>query len=98
MTETPETEVPMPDDTKPPKPPHERPTLPELASANDTDRPPSAGFGVPDAIAQLTPIPAGEAQHAFAAALDDLQRAFALVEAVGMAAARALDAQATEGT
>ena len=87
----------MSDDTT--KPPHERPTLPELASANDTDPPPPPSFGavsMPDEVSSLA-IPAGQAQSAFAAALDDLQRAFNMVEATGMAAARALDSLADQG-
>jgi hypothetical protein len=43
-------------------------------------------------------IPAGHAQIALSAALDDLARAFVHVEATAMALARQLDAQATEGT
>jgi hypothetical protein len=69
-----------------------RPTLPDLSASNDTDRPPPPpSFGQLELPALV--IPVGQAQHAFAAALDDLQRAFVLVEATGMALARQLDAQ-----
>ena len=71
-----------PHDTTPPPP--ERPTLTALPPVNDTERP-------------LPIIPAGMAQHALSAALDDIARAFALVEATAMALARQLDAQAIEG-
>jgi len=43
-----------------------------------------------------TIIPAGGAQVAFSAALNDLVRAFLLVESTGMALARLADSQATE--
>jgi hypothetical protein len=88
-----------PDDTLPPA---ERPTLPELSASNDTDPPPA--FGEVDLPAPAPPssrpplaIRAGQAQHVLSAALDDLARAFQLVEATSMALARQLDAQATEG-
>jgi hypothetical protein len=64
--------------------PNERETLTELPAANDTDPPPAL-------------IPAGFAVHALSAALDDLARAFVLVEATAMAIARQLDSQASEG-
>jgi hypothetical protein len=87
-----------PDD---PIPPPERPTLPEIDASNDTEPPPPS-FGCvtlpepsPPSSRPAAAIPAGRAQAAFAAALDDLARAFVLVEATGMAAARALDAQET---
>jgi hypothetical protein len=83
-----------PDDTLPPS--DDTMNLSALPPVNDTDRPPVEHFGVPSAFLELA-IPAGEAQRAFAAALDDLQRALNLVEATGMAACRALDAQAEEG-
>lgn len=88
-----------PDD--PTIPPAERPTLPELSASDDTERP---GFGEVDLPAPAPPssrpplaIRAGHAQHVLSAALDDLARAFQLVEATSMALARQLDAQATEG-
>lgn len=57
----------------------ERVTFEELPpGANDTERPPPV-------------IPAGFARHALSAALDDLARAFVLVEATAMALARQLD-------
>jgi hypothetical protein len=56
-------------------------TLPPDSAANDTEPPPPL-------------IPAGFAVHALSAALDDLSRAFVLVEATAMALARQLDAQA----
>ena len=58
-------------------------TIPPSA-ANDTEPPPALV------------IPAGQAQVAFSAALDDLVRAFILVEATGMALARLVDSQVTE--
>ena len=51
-----------------------------------------------DQVEPLALIPAGFAVHALSAALDDLARAFVLVEATAMALARQLDSQATEGT
>jgi hypothetical protein len=56
-------------------------TLPPDEAANDTEPPPPLV------------IPAGQAQAAFSAALDDLVRAFVLVEATGMALARLVDSQ-----
>jgi hypothetical protein len=59
-------------------------TIPAPAPANDAEHP-------------ALVIPAGQAQVALSAALDDLSRAFVLLEATSMALARQLDAQATEG-
>ena len=59
-------------------------TLPPGEPGNDTEHPPPF-------------IPAGFAQHALSAALDDLARAFVLVEATAMALARQLDSQASQG-
>jgi hypothetical protein len=76
---------PGPDDTLPPAS-GSAPTLPpSRATATLPPDPPSAG--------SLPPIPRGEAQQALSAALDDLVRAYRLVEAVGMACARQLDAE-----
>ena len=52
--------------------------------ADDTDPPPSV-------------IPAGFAQHALSAALDDFSRAVVALEALAMSFARQLDSQASQG-
>jgi hypothetical protein len=79
--------------------PDDRDTL-DPEAANDTEPPPPppsfsffVGTPVPAPESSRPPpfIPAGHAAAAFNAALDDLTRAFQLVEATGMAAARALD-------
>lgn len=62
---------------------HDRPTLDELPPGNDTEPP-------------LAVIPRGLAQIAVSAALDDLVRAFQLLEATAMAIARQLDAMTEE--
>ena len=50
----------------------------------------------PPSFKNIPPIPKGKAQESFSAALDDLSRAYLLVEAIGMAACRQLDAMAEE--
>ena len=63
-------------------PPESGDTLPPPAPENDVE--------------PMLAIPAGQAQIAFGAALNDLVRAFVLVEATGMALARLVDSQVTE--
>lgn len=72
-------------DTEPPNGP---PTLDDLE--------PLAEPANDDAERPLPVIPAGQAQIALSAALDDLARAFVLVEATAMALARQLDSQASQ--
>jgi hypothetical protein len=71
--------------------PNDRPTLDELPPANDH----AEEFG---SVTIPSPIPMGQAQAALSAALDDLARAYVLVEATAMACARALDALAEAPT
>jgi hypothetical protein len=47
----------------------------------------------PPSASELPPIPQGRAQEALRVALDDLSRTLRIVEAVGMACARQLDAE-----
>jgi hypothetical protein len=68
-------------------------------SGSDDETPPTsdtipAPAPANDAEAEPLVIPAGHAQEALSAALDDLARAFVRVEATSMALARQLDAQA----
>jgi hypothetical protein len=63
---------------------------PDESGAHDTIPTPPPSYGA------LPPIPRGQAQRAFSAALDDLSRAFLLVEALGMAACRQLDAESED--
>ena len=88
-------------------PPHDRPTLTEMPPVNDTTPPPAAEppqpefgepefFGtLPEPYAPTLAIPKGEAQMAFAAALDDVLRALEFLQATGFALARQLDLEAT---
>src|SRR5580704_5395671 len=69
-----------PDDETPAPPSGKVATLPGASDADNDTIPPSAPA-----------IPRGEAQVHLSAALDELANAFARVESVGMALARALD-------
>lgn len=68
------------------------PTLPPEPPESGTLPAPPPSYG------DVPPIPKGEAQAAFSAALDDLSRAYLLVEALGMAACRALDEASKDPT
>jgi hypothetical protein len=67
-------------------------TLPPDSGSAPTLPVPAPSFG------NIPPIPRGQALAAFSAALDDLSRAYLLVEAIGCAACRALDQLENEET
>lgn len=67
-------------------------TLPPSSTSQPTLPIPPPSFG------NIPPIPKGKAREAFSAALDDLSRAYLLVEALGIAACRALDEREDEPT
>jgi hypothetical protein len=73
-----------------------------MTAPHDTTPPPAAPTTSPmlpeSEPAIELPIPSGEAQQTLSQALDALVRAVHVVEAIGMAACRALDATATKET